>query len=552
MIRSKSIFSIVIILVFLVADNLELRNILPGGYYFRATIIYLAPAMIGMFSLLFFHEPKNILRAMGIQKGFFKGLGVAFVFTLPMLIGYAWVSGGGVNELATEMNFQKFYWGIILAPLAEELFYRGFLFGQLYRFGGWGFIPAGLLSALIFGSMHLYQANDLGSAIGIFAMTGMGGMWFAWLYIEWERNLWLSIFLHFFMNCYWGIFGMADNAAGGFYANLFRIITIMVSVMATFYLHKKLGKKEINPSTMWKNSNADFELKANFLKIGKSNQLKNVFLILAISFSQSQLFAQSNSVAGIVFNEKNEPLSYVNIGIIGTSLGTVSGENGDFKLYFDETISGVDTVRFSSIGFSTQDFSINKLRGNEDFKIEMKVANNTLTEIVVLPDFEKTKTKGNKNTDARMNVYYSISEKPNQNLGAEIGRKFKIKKTTQLKKVRFFVAKNNFDTVGFRINIYHFKKSIPGKNILTQNIIKEVVGKKTGWMEVDLTPYQIISDQSVVVGIEWIYHSKNGRFLTLPISVPSVGSVHFYKYGSQNKWKRFNMMSSAMQLEMAY
>jgi len=264
MIRSKSIFFIVIIIVFLIADNLELKNILPGGYYFRATVIYLAPAIIGMLSLFFFHEPKKILTAMGIQKGFFKGLGVAFFFTLPMLIGYAWVSGVGENGFATEMNFRKFYWGIILAPLAEELFYRGFFFGQLYRFGGWGFVPAGLLSALIFGSMHLYQANDFGSAVGIFAMTGMGGMWFAWLYIEWGRNLWLSIFLHFFMNCYWGIFGMGSDAAGGFYANIFRTITIIVSVIATYYLHKKTGKKEINKTTLWKNSNSDFELKRFF------------------------------------------------------------------------------------------------------------------------------------------------------------------------------------------------------------------------------------------------------------------------------------------------
>lgn len=291
MIRSKSIFSIVIILVFLIADNLELKNILPGGYYFRATVIYLAPAIIGMLTLFFFHEPKNILRAMGIQKGFFKGLGVAFIFTLPMLIGYAWVSGVGVNGFATEMNFRTFYWGIILAPLAEELFYRGFLFGQLYRFGGWGFVPAGLLSALIFGSMHLYQANDFGSAVGIFAITGIGGMWFAWLYVEWGKNLWLSIFLHFFMNCYWGIFDMADNAAGGFYANLFRIITIIVSVMATHYLQKKLGKKEINKATLWKNSNSDFDLRFIFSKKMKMVNSKNILLIFVFLFAQSQFFA---------------------------------------------------------------------------------------------------------------------------------------------------------------------------------------------------------------------------------------------------------------------
>lgn len=252
MIRNKSIFSIIIILVFLIADNIDLRGFIPVEYIPRNTILYLAPALMGILSLFLFHAPKNILSAMGIDKGFWKGLGLAFLFTLPMLIGYA-----VVGEWNGEINLRSFYYVVILAPLAEELFFRGFLFGQLFRFGGWGFIPAGLLSALIFGSMHLYQADDLGSAIGIFAMTGMGGMWFAWLYIEWGRNLWLSIFLHAFMNCYWTTFAVADNAAGGFYANVFRTATIVLTVVATIYLQKRSGKKVISKSTLWLNNKSD-------------------------------------------------------------------------------------------------------------------------------------------------------------------------------------------------------------------------------------------------------------------------------------------------------
>jgi len=101
-------------------------------------------------------------------------------------------------------------------------------------------------------------------------------------------------------------------------------------------------------------------------------------------------------------------------------------------------------------------------------------------------------------------------------------------------------------------NVYHLKKRKPRKNILSQNIILEVVGKKSGWIEVDLMPYQIMTNRSVIVGVEWIGHSKNGKYLTLPITIPSIGSVHFYKYGSQNKWKRFDMMSSCMELEYGY
>lgn len=286
----------------------------------------------------------------------------------------------------------------------------------------------------------------------------------------------------------------------------------------------------------------------------KNILFSSIFICFTVSvFSQknNSVSVAKNFIEGVVMNEKKEIMDYVNIGIIGTSLGTVSDVNGRFELFFNEKIKASDVVRFSSIGFSHQDFTIGELKLMENITIQLQTKNTMLNEVVVLPDFKKTKTKGSRRTNTRMNVFYSISKKPNQNLGAEIGRKFKIRKTSHLKKVRFFIAKNNFDTVRFRINVYHLKKRKPSENILTQNIIHEVVGKKTGWIEVDLTPYQILSKKSVVVGVEWIYHSKKGKYLTLPIALAKKGP-HFYKYGSQNKWKRYPTMSSAMELELAY
>ena len=35
------------------------------------------------------------------------------------------------------------------------------------------------------------------------------------------------------MNFYWGGFDMADNAAGGLWANVFRIMTIVITVVVT-------------------------------------------------------------------------------------------------------------------------------------------------------------------------------------------------------------------------------------------------------------------------------------------------------------------------------
>jgi len=75
---------------------------------------------------------------------------------------------------------------------------------------------------------------------------------FAWLYVEWNYNLWVPIFLHMLMNLSWGLFSVSDNAFGGIYSNVFRIATIVLAITLTlFYKKKKRTKLEINKNTIW-------------------------------------------------------------------------------------------------------------------------------------------------------------------------------------------------------------------------------------------------------------------------------------------------------------
>ena len=77
---------------------------------------------------------------------------------------------------------------VVAAPLGEELFYRGLIFGGLQR---WGFWPAALLSGAVFSGVHL----DLGSLIPFFII----GVTLAWLF--WRRgNLWESVAFHVLFN----------------------------------------------------------------------------------------------------------------------------------------------------------------------------------------------------------------------------------------------------------------------------------------------------------------------------------------------------------------
>ena len=141
---------------------------------------------------------------------------------------------------------------VIAAAIFEELYYRSFLFGQLFRHTRLGFILSVLLGAVLFGLIHLYQSNELTEWIGVFLITFLGGILFAWVFTEWNYNLWIPIFLHLFMNLSFEMFSAGENALGGIYLNIFRTITVILIIALTLIYKRKKGQPLIvNKRTWW-------------------------------------------------------------------------------------------------------------------------------------------------------------------------------------------------------------------------------------------------------------------------------------------------------------
>ena len=90
---------------------------------------------------------------------------------------------------------------------------------------------------------------------GIFAITFLGSVFFAWIYAEWKFNLLTAIFLHCLMNLYWLIFDADNNALGGTYANIFRFATIFVALAGTVIYKRRMNiPLEISGKTWWMKS----------------------------------------------------------------------------------------------------------------------------------------------------------------------------------------------------------------------------------------------------------------------------------------------------------
>jgi len=189
---------------------------------------------------------KKIVKEFCLHKGFITGFLFGLAVTLPMLVGYS-IIGEVDSELTTTRLIHK----SVFAGFMEEVLFRGFLFGLLFRNLKWGFVPAALLGAVLFGLGHIAQGNNLLQTFGVFMVTFMGAVWFAWLFIEWKENLWVAIWIHTLMNFSWVFFTVSDSGAlGGYSANIFRITTIVLSIVGTVWYNKKKDKFRIKKGNL--------------------------------------------------------------------------------------------------------------------------------------------------------------------------------------------------------------------------------------------------------------------------------------------------------------
>jgi uncharacterized protein len=230
-------------LYFYKLDNFLTKSIGIGIIGFLLTYIIVGlPLLLGLFLI---HKPNEIIDSVGLRKGFSKGLLFSFIVTLPMLIGYS-----VFLKFNKDISINSIIVGVISAAFFEELYFRGIFFGQIFRYTKIGFIPSIVICALLFASGHMWQSNDISTLMGIFITTFFGAGLFAWLYIEWDNNLWIPMGLHLFMNLHWDLFS-GSNALGGKYENIFRIITIILAIAGTLRYKKHKGLKlNINKSNL--------------------------------------------------------------------------------------------------------------------------------------------------------------------------------------------------------------------------------------------------------------------------------------------------------------
>jgi membrane protease YdiL (CAAX protease family) len=142
-------------------------------------------------------DPRELfeVRRLGPLPAWAQVAAVAGLFTATVLLTHAEYRRAG-----TTFGFAGPGFNVLVAPIYEELIFRGWILGRLARRGGNGLALA--VSSLLFGLLHLrlvFWLEPGALAVNMASAALLTGPLFAWVTLR-TRSLWPAVVLHYVNN----------------------------------------------------------------------------------------------------------------------------------------------------------------------------------------------------------------------------------------------------------------------------------------------------------------------------------------------------------------
>ena len=261
--------------------------------------------------------------------------------------------------------------------------------------------------------------------------------------------------------------------------------------------------------------------------------MKHLWFFILIFLQAAIVYSQPILKGKVTDKENKIPIPFVSIGVINKANGTVSNNEGEFELKLSDQITDEDTIRFSSIGYQAVDYAIGdlkKLSGSESLNIKLSRLVKELQPVVINSKRAKVKILGYETNSKLFGLGFGSYA-----VGSEGGVRLVVKHlNTNLESLSFLIIQNPFDHLMFRVNVYEFKNGLPDKNILSQNIMLNIENKQTGKINFDLSPFNIVVNDDVLISLEWI-EAKPNATANLDVAAVLFGSTYI-RQASQFNW----------------
>ncbi|MGI4736663.1 MAG: carboxypeptidase-like regulatory domain-containing protein [Janthinobacterium lividum] len=250
--------------------------------------------------------------------------------------------------------------------------------------------------------------------------------------------------------------------------------------------------------------------------------------------------ATAQAISGRVTDAKTgQPLPFVNIGVVGRALGTVSNEQGQYGLAFQEKLAA-DTVRVSYLGYQPLLLTLRQLQSQPNLVLSPAAV--ALAEVRVQASRRAWRDRTLGFTGNSDNSTLSLEPK---DLGAETGTVIYLKrKLTKVLRANFNVAYNRVGNVTLRVNLYRLdaKGRPTNEKLLRREVILRTAATH-GPISVDLTPDNLLLSEDFFLSLEWVGGADAAALekgLAFSAGIGYADNDIYYRTTSQASWERIS------------
>ena len=249
--------------------------------------------------------------------------------------------------------------------------------------------------------------------------------------------------------------------------------------------------------------------------ITSKKRIKGLLVLLASIFSVG-LLAQHRISGRLLEAGSEKVIPFANIGIVNTTIGSLSNEDGSFSIEIPETYVN-QSILFASLGYESKNFNVEDLVGQQELRIELVPKSIELQPITLISEKagpQKSKVFGN----GRSFLLSGTMTYDSVYAGSAVGIRINRKPYPDLKyvhNVSLYIAGNKSPDFKVRLRFMEVDSTqggIPGKDLIEDQILA-YSSLKRGWLQFKLPKPYRIDEPAFYMVFEWIMDREDRRFV---------------------------------------
>lgn len=217
-------------------------------------------------------------------------------------------------------------------------------------------------------------------------------------------------------------------------------------------------------------------------------------------------FSQIAISGKIVNATSREPISYANIGINNTSIGTLSNPDGSFFIIIPKT-NTADTLTFSALGFGARRMPCREIDRSVSLIISLPEKAIELNPIEIANRRMKNRTFEVGNRQVKGGVLETDTLYAGGSVALLIDNRHEneLEFPVYLQKASLRIFKNNLTSLKFRVRVNQVDPytGLPGNDLLEKSIVQESTIRK-GWLHFDFSNMNFIVSEPFFITFEQI------------------------------------------------